>query len=187
MSEKECRFCLDSYETISNKLISPCLCRGTQKYVHQECLNQWRFLNKETIHYTTCNECRINYVMGTKYPMEKCIMNTTWKYIMMKLSLYYSMLGIFYGAIENNNFEESFSHASFFSSITSIGFLFLYVLTQLSRKKKYFQFATLPYLTTLIFIFHYQYNVFFIEVDKSRTQFSFLLSLTNSRLYQIEI
>lgn len=32
-----CRICFDYYD-----LISPCDCRGTSKYVHEFCLQQWR-------------------------------------------------------------------------------------------------------------------------------------------------
>ena len=30
---------------ITKMMINPCLCKGTQKYVHRECLNQWRSVN----------------------------------------------------------------------------------------------------------------------------------------------
>ena len=33
----ECRICLENGETA---LITPCNCRGSQKYVHLECLNK---------------------------------------------------------------------------------------------------------------------------------------------------
>ena len=36
MSEPTCRICLDSEN--NQDLISPCLCKGSQKYVHQTCL-----------------------------------------------------------------------------------------------------------------------------------------------------
>jgi len=40
MEESICRICL-SPEQPSN-LVSPCNCKGTQKYVHRECLSKWR-------------------------------------------------------------------------------------------------------------------------------------------------
>jgi hypothetical protein len=36
---KECRYCLS--DDSSEKLIDPCKCEGTMKYVHQECLEDW--------------------------------------------------------------------------------------------------------------------------------------------------
>lgn len=39
-----CRICFDaeSEEDANERLISPCACRGTMKYVHKSCLNAWR-------------------------------------------------------------------------------------------------------------------------------------------------
>ncbi|CAB4302573.1 unnamed protein product [Prunus armeniaca] len=36
----QCRICLDTEE--GEDLIAPCHCRGTQKYVHRSCLDNWR-------------------------------------------------------------------------------------------------------------------------------------------------
>ena len=38
----ECRICFMTENTQNNPLISPCDCRGTLKYVHQNCLQHWR-------------------------------------------------------------------------------------------------------------------------------------------------
>ena len=40
MSEKECRICY------LEEIISPCLCNGTGKWVHRECLEIWRAVNR---------------------------------------------------------------------------------------------------------------------------------------------
>lgn len=37
---KICRICYEN-ETEENKLISPCLCQGSVKYVHESCLKTW--------------------------------------------------------------------------------------------------------------------------------------------------
>ena len=39
-----CRFCLEE-ETKSSKLISPCDCKGSQQFVHVNCLNRWQLLS----------------------------------------------------------------------------------------------------------------------------------------------
>jgi hypothetical protein len=46
-SEKRlvCKICYGSTEDEENKLINPCLCEGTMRYVHQSCLKQW-IINK---------------------------------------------------------------------------------------------------------------------------------------------
>lgn len=38
--EKICRFCFEGEE--EGPLISPCDCRGDQKYVHLQCLRRWQ-------------------------------------------------------------------------------------------------------------------------------------------------
>ncbi|OIV97527.1 hypothetical protein TanjilG_11051 [Lupinus angustifolius] len=35
----QCRICL---ETDGRDFIAPCMCKGTSKYVHRECLDHWR-------------------------------------------------------------------------------------------------------------------------------------------------
>jgi hypothetical protein len=39
LNRKECRYCLS--EDKSDKLIDPCNCEGTMKYVHRDCLGDW--------------------------------------------------------------------------------------------------------------------------------------------------
>ena len=45
-----CKFCLNEEGTAENPLIGPCLCRGTCRLVHVECLRKWiaNKLNKES-------------------------------------------------------------------------------------------------------------------------------------------
>lgn len=38
---KSCRICLGEEDDEGNKLISPCKCAGTTKYIHKECLQEW--------------------------------------------------------------------------------------------------------------------------------------------------
>ena len=39
--QKCCRICYLDDDTISNPLIQPCLCSGSLRYIHLECLKQW--------------------------------------------------------------------------------------------------------------------------------------------------
>ena len=55
----ECRICLE--ETNVEDMISPCLCRGTSKYVHRQCLNQWINSSSNEDVKTKCLECRFEY------------------------------------------------------------------------------------------------------------------------------
>lgn len=47
------------------KLISPCLCRGSMGYVHLTCLNQWRNANKN-MDYFRCRICLFKYRLRQK-------------------------------------------------------------------------------------------------------------------------
>lgn len=67
--EKECRICFEE-ETSENPFIWPCKCKGTSKYVHESCLNQWRQENMDNPAYEICMECRYRYKYKYKYPIE---------------------------------------------------------------------------------------------------------------------
>lgn len=44
------------------RLLSPCLCKGTQKYVHEGCLNAWRQTNPgSTRNWWECPTCHYKY------------------------------------------------------------------------------------------------------------------------------
>ncbi|KAM5382784.1 hypothetical protein ACJZ2D_002367 [Fusarium nematophilum] len=44
------------------RLLSPCKCRGSQKYVHEGCLNAWRLANPtEARNYWQCPTCKFTY------------------------------------------------------------------------------------------------------------------------------
>lgn len=44
------------------RLLSPCKCKGSQKYVHEGCLNAWRLANPmETRNYWQCPTCKFSY------------------------------------------------------------------------------------------------------------------------------
>ena len=54
-----CRICLGDED--DGRLISPCLCKGTMRFVHVECLTQWRLqaVNKES--FFACDSCKYQY------------------------------------------------------------------------------------------------------------------------------
>lgn len=55
---EECRICMEMDDSIV--MLSPCKCKGTQKYVHAICLNKWRSSSYTRSH--SCSTC------GTLYP-----------------------------------------------------------------------------------------------------------------------
>ena len=40
-----CRICLENCER--KEVIAPCKCKGTQKWVHRECLDLWRSVRED--------------------------------------------------------------------------------------------------------------------------------------------
>ncbi|RGB33522.1 hypothetical protein C1646_704171 [Rhizophagus diaphanus] len=61
--DKMCRICFAGAEEESSlgRLISPCLCKGTMRYVHVECLNQWRLRSQKKSSFFQCDECKYKY------------------------------------------------------------------------------------------------------------------------------
>ena len=56
-SEQVCRICLSDDD--NNDIISPCDCKGTQKYVHRNCLDVWRTVKPKFL--TSCSICRFEF------------------------------------------------------------------------------------------------------------------------------
>lgn len=55
----ECRIC---YEDSTNEaLINPCACAGSQKWIHESCLQRWRRMNNNNI--DRCELCLNNYII----------------------------------------------------------------------------------------------------------------------------
>ena len=61
--EKICRICYGG-EKYDNELIHPCLCKGTQKYIHLKCLQEWRKINKDNPEKRDyCEICKYHYAI----------------------------------------------------------------------------------------------------------------------------
>jgi E3 ubiquitin-protein ligase DOA10 len=68
---KECRYCLSGDEP--EKLIDPCICEGTMRYVHKDCLVEWiKNGNRQT--YNSFNEGKMKFYVAIceicKYQMK---------------------------------------------------------------------------------------------------------------------
>ncbi|WRX26448.1 zinc finger protein [Theobroma cacao] len=51
-------------------LIAPCHCKGTQKYVHRSCLDNWRS-TKEGFAFAHCTECRALFILRANVPPDR--------------------------------------------------------------------------------------------------------------------
>ncbi|KAG2590033.1 E3 ubiquitin-protein ligase MARCHF1-like [Panicum virgatum] len=55
-----CRICLESESEPGDELISPCMCKGTQQFVHRSCLDHWRSV-KEGTAFSHCTTCKARF------------------------------------------------------------------------------------------------------------------------------
>ncbi|KAF3442537.1 hypothetical protein FNV43_RR16453 [Rhamnella rubrinervis] len=55
-----CRICLESDAEPEDEMISPCMCKGTQQFVHRSCLDHWRSV-KEGFAFSHCTTCKAQF------------------------------------------------------------------------------------------------------------------------------
>ncbi|GAA0144029.1 hypothetical protein LIER_04576 [Lithospermum erythrorhizon] len=55
-----CRICLEHHQQNDDELISPCMCKGTQQFVHRSCLDHWRSV-KEGFAFSHCTTCKAQF------------------------------------------------------------------------------------------------------------------------------
>lgn len=66
-SQAICRICLDGPQSeieggeSLGRLLSPCRCKGTMKYVHATCLDRWRSMSARTSSIIACDQCGAPY------------------------------------------------------------------------------------------------------------------------------
>ena len=59
-----CKFCFN--DDIRKNLISPCLCSGNIKYVHRNCLDNWRLRNLNNQNFYACEICKNKFILETE-------------------------------------------------------------------------------------------------------------------------
>ncbi|OMJ88186.1 hypothetical protein SteCoe_9919 [Stentor coeruleus] len=67
---KVCRVCFED-ESETKKVISPCLCKGSSKYIHEECLYTWITSQAEIKEINKCEICNFKYNIEVKIA-KKC-------------------------------------------------------------------------------------------------------------------
>jgi hypothetical protein len=109
----ECRICFEE-ETDYNPFINPCRCRGTSKYVHISCLNEWRNENIYRPAYDICMECRYRYKYTNLYPSEaNSIINVNFGFILLAINLMpFSFIYPVtqYNKMTNNSFIKTYTN-----------------------------------------------------------------------------
>lgn len=59
LETKECRICL--IDDLKENMIYPCLCKGSNKYVHHECLKTFMILSDNELFKKECYICKYEY------------------------------------------------------------------------------------------------------------------------------
>jgi len=59
--ENICRICFEGGDQSDDPLFQPCKCNGTNKYVHRNCLNQWRATANNPEAFRRCFTCNYEY------------------------------------------------------------------------------------------------------------------------------
>ena len=82
--ERTCRICHGSSADTTEQLIKPCLCRGSQLYVHISCLNQWRSTSASANY--RCSVCHYSY-RTERTTISRLITSDMTRYIITGLGL----------------------------------------------------------------------------------------------------
>ncbi|XP_078168834.1 RING/FYVE/PHD zinc finger superfamily protein [Carex rostrata] len=61
-----CRICLEYDSEPGDELISPCMCKGTQQFVHRSCLDHWRSV-KEGFAFSHCTTCKAQFHLRVEF------------------------------------------------------------------------------------------------------------------------
>uniref|UniRef100_A0A1D1YQ54 E3 ubiquitin-protein ligase MARCH2 n=2 Tax=Anthurium amnicola TaxID=1678845 RepID=A0A1D1YQ54_9ARAE len=112
-----CRICLEYDAELGDELISPCMCKGTQQFVHRSCLDHWRSV-KEGFAFSHCTTCKAQFHLRVEF-----LEDYSWRKIKFRIFVARDVLlvflavqtaiaamgGIAYIMDRNGNFRNSFS------------------------------------------------------------------------------
>ena len=101
--ENFCRICFEENNYYDNRLISPCLCKGTQKFIHVECLKEWRQVNENNPEKRDkCEICNFNFII--KNQIDFLYYKEDVSFIMTFFRHFYILFfSIIYGTIDYNS------------------------------------------------------------------------------------
>lgn len=77
ITEILCRVCFEA-ESDSHKLISPCKCSGSMKYIHEECLKIWLLSQDKDLNISECDVCKAKFIMKI-ITVTQCTCKNYWK------------------------------------------------------------------------------------------------------------
>lgn len=75
LSLMSCRICFEEH----GRFISPCKCRGTMKYVHAHCLEEWRRHSINPRSFFQCEQCHHQYTFQRSWCVDVLRSETSYK------------------------------------------------------------------------------------------------------------
>jgi hypothetical protein len=105
-----CRICLDD-DNLDN-LIYPCKCKGSSKYVHKNCLNEWRTTSENQDNFKRCELCHHEYEITQNILVENTCKKDCRNIIKKPLPLFglfvvvSFLLGLLTSALDTNKILE---------------------------------------------------------------------------------
>uniref|UniRef100_A0A6V7QVJ6 RING-CH-type domain-containing protein n=1 Tax=Ananas comosus var. bracteatus TaxID=296719 RepID=A0A6V7QVJ6_ANACO len=100
-----------------DELISPCMCKGTQQFVHRSCLDHWRSV-KVTIAFSHCTTCKAQFHLRVEQLEDDSCRKMKFRFFVARDVLLVFLLvqiviaiigGFAYYLDQNGNFRNSFS------------------------------------------------------------------------------
>lgn len=202
MIEKECRICFEKSNN-NDLFINPCLCSGTSKWVHKECLNTWRIMNKNKEPYKICMECKYIYKFEYKYKKENFRIvykkkRCTYFFFIFSSSIVLSCI-LSYIPINNNSIiifcynnsdclyksnillNNSLLSLMFYESLSLMilsnifnVFLIFTTLKNIKRKKKFLKLMWCKYVKNFVLVNHYFYTYYMFYKTSINVLLSFV-------------
>jgi len=104
-----CRICLG--DSTEGRFISPCKCKGTIRYVHAHCLEQWRLSSVNPRSYWECDQCKY------KYSFQRTLMANLLRnqcFIHLLTLVFFLVCSLILGILIGSCSKIDFSFTSFF-------------------------------------------------------------------------
>ena len=131
---KICKICFEK-ETKLNPLISPCLCEGTMKYVHQSCLKHWIETSNIKPNLSKCEICKCRYMIRffqdkkfNKVALKKFILYLICFFFGMVFIIGFLILCFYHFGLDNNNKINKKTKKKFLKISISISLFVILVL-----------------------------------------------------------
>ena len=86
LGSHSCRICLEEDDV--DNMIYPCKCKGTTKYVHKHCLNEWRTTSENRDNFKRCEMCHYEYKIINE-PLNESFCSKILRYLSSQFFAFY--------------------------------------------------------------------------------------------------